>query len=60
VRDGFVVCVEKPEIPYRRVGAHRRLRVEEVLAYREQRAEKRREKLHELTRLSEEAEGGYR
>ena len=35
-------------------------RVEDVLAYRELRATRRREKLRELTELSEQLEGGYR
>jgi len=36
------------------------LRIEDVLAYREARAGHRREQLDELTRRSEELEGGYR
>jgi excisionase family DNA binding protein len=59
-RPFLIRLLDRGEIPYHRVGTHRRLRVEDVLTYREQRAEKRREKLRELTRLSEEAEGGYR
>jgi hypothetical protein len=34
--------------------------IEDVLSYRERRAVTRREHLDELTRLSEELEGGYR
>lgn len=59
-RPFLIRLLDRGEIPYHRVGTHRRLRVEDVLAYREQRAARRREKLRELTRLSEEAEGGYR
>ncbi|CAN5355546.1 helix-turn-helix domain-containing protein [soil metagenome] len=59
-RPFLIRLLDQGELPYHRVGTHRRLRVEDVLAYREQRAKKRREKLRELTRLSEEAEGGYR
>jgi excisionase family DNA binding protein len=47
------------EIPYHEVGSHRRLTIEDVLAYRDKRAASRREKLRELTQLSQEL-GGYR
>jgi len=59
-RPFLIRLLDRDEIPYHRVGTHRRLRVEDVLAYREQRAAHRREKLRELTSLSEEVEGGYR
>lgn len=59
-RPFLIRLLDRDEIPYHRVGTHRRLRVEDVLAYREQRAAHRREKLRELTRLSEDVEGGYR
>lgn len=59
-RPFLIRLLDRGELPYHRVGTHRRLRVEDVLAYREQRAARRREKLRELTRLSEEVEGGYR
>ena len=47
-------------LPFERVGKHRRLRIEDVLQFRELRAESRREGLAELTRLSQELPGGYR
>lgn len=59
-RPFLVKLLDRDEIPYHRVGTHRRLRVEDVLAYREQRAKRRREKLRELTTLSEQVDGGYR
>jgi len=37
----------------------RRVRIENVLDYPDRRASVRREKLDELTRLSQELEGGY-
>jgi excisionase family DNA binding protein len=59
-RPFLVKLLDREEIPYHRVGTHRRLRVEDVLAYREQRAARRREKLRELTEISAQVEGGYR
>jgi excisionase family DNA binding protein len=59
-RPFLVKLLDRDEIPYHRVGTHRRLRVEDVLAYRERRAERRREKLRELTEVSEQVDGGYR
>jgi excisionase family DNA binding protein len=59
-RPFLVKLLDRGEIPYHRVGTHRRLNVEDVLAYREVRATRRREKLRELTELSEQVEGGYR
>ncbi len=59
-RPFLVRLLDRGEIPYHRVGTHRRLRVEDVLAYRELRAKRRREHLRTLTELSEQVEGGYR
>jgi hypothetical protein len=47
-------------IPHYKVGTHRRVRIEDILEHRERRADTRREKLAELTRLSEQLPGGYR
>jgi excisionase family DNA binding protein len=58
-RPFLVKLLDRGEMPYHRVGTHRRLNVEDVLAYRELRAKRRREKLRELTELSEQVEGGY-
>lgn len=59
-RPFLVKLLDRGDLPYHRVGTHRRLSVEDVLAYRELRAARRREKLRELTELSEQLEGGYR
>lgn len=59
-RPFLVKLLDRGDMPYHRVGTHRRLNVEDVLAYRELRAARRREKLRELTELSEQVEGGYR
>jgi excisionase family DNA binding protein len=59
-RQFLVRLLDGGEIPFERVGTHRRLAVADVLAYREERAARRREKLDELTELSQDYEGGYR
>jgi excisionase family DNA binding protein len=58
-RPYLVKMLEKGDIPFELVGSHRRLRVEDVLAYRRTRALERRSKLDRLTQLSEETDGGY-
>lgn len=59
-RPHLVKLLEAGEIPFHRVGTHRRVRLEDVLAYRGKRSQDRREKLDELTQLSEDFDGGYR
>jgi excisionase family DNA binding protein len=59
-RPHLVKLLDAGTIPHHKVGTHRRVRIEDVLDYRQQHAGTRREKLDELTRLSEELEGGYR
>lgn len=59
-RPHLIKLLDDGEIPFHRVGTHRRVRLEDVLAYRGARSRNRRKKLDELTRLSEEFEGGYR
>lgn len=57
-RQYLVRLLDRGEIPFRRTGKHRRLRVEDVLAYREQRDRTRLAALDELAQQTEEA-GGY-
>lgn len=59
-RPHLVKLLDEGTIPHYKVGSHRRVRIEDVLDYRERRAGIRRDKLDELTRLSEELGGGYR
>jgi len=58
-RPHLVKLLDDGAIDHYKVGTHRRVRIENVLDYRDRRASVRREKLDELTRLSEELEGGY-
>lgn len=59
-RPHLVKLLDEGTIPHHKVGTHRRVLIQDVLDYRERRAAARREKLDELTRLSEELPGGYR
>ncbi len=59
-RPYLIKLLDEGIIDHYKVGSHRRVRIEDVLAYREARAGRRRQQLDELTRLSEELEGGYR
>lgn len=59
-RPHLIKLLDRGDIPFHRVGTHRRIRVEDVLAYRERRDAERNAALAELTRLSEELPGGYR
>jgi excisionase family DNA binding protein len=58
-RPHLIKMLDRGDLPYEKVGTHRRLAIEDVLAYREQRSMRRREQLDDLTRLSQELEGGY-
>jgi excisionase family DNA binding protein len=59
-RPHLVKLLDNGTIWHYKVGTHRRVRIEDALAYREVRASVRGDKLDELTRLSEELKGGYR
>jgi excisionase family DNA binding protein len=48
------------EIPFEKVGSHRRVRLEDVLAYRERRRRARRALLDGMTAAAQDVEGGYR
>jgi excisionase family DNA binding protein len=53
-RPSLIKLLEAGELPYRKVGTHRRINIDDALRYRARRAEQRRRELDELTRLSEE------
>jgi excisionase family DNA binding protein len=57
-RQYLVRLLEDGKIPYTRTGKHRRLRIDDVITYKQGRDRERDESLNELTRLSEEF-GGY-
>jgi excisionase family DNA binding protein len=59
-RPHLIELLDRGELPFHRVGTHRRIKIEDALAYRERRDAERRAALAELTRLSEELPGGYR
>jgi excisionase family DNA binding protein len=57
-RQYLVRLLDEGRIPFRKTGKHRRVRVDEVLAFKEKRDKDRRAGLRELSRLTQEF-GGY-
>lgn len=57
-RQYLVRLLEQDRLPYSKIGKHRRLRIEDVLAYKEARDRERKAQLDLLASMSEEA-GGY-
>ena len=53
LRTHLVQLLDEEKIPYRKVGTHRRVRAEDVLAYRRETERARRKALDELTELDE-------
>ena len=53
-RTHFVQPLDRENIPYRKVGTHRWVRAEDVLAYRRKTERARRRALDEMTELDEE------
>jgi excisionase family DNA binding protein len=54
-RPHLVKLLRDGEIPFHKVGRHRRVRVEDLLAYKERRDSKRRRLLQKMTREAHEA-----
>ena len=59
-RPHLIKLLDLGELPFHLVGTHRRIKIEDVLTYRDRRDAERDAALRELTRLSEELPGGYR
>jgi excisionase family DNA binding protein len=57
-RQYLIRLLDDGRIPYRKTGRHRRLRVEDVLRFKESRDRDRRSGLRELSQMTEEF-GGY-
>lgn len=57
-RQYLVRLLDEGRIPFRKTGKHRRLRIEDVLAFKEERDKDRRAGLRELSRLTQDL-GGY-
>jgi excisionase family DNA binding protein len=58
-RPHLIKLLDRGEIPFEKVGTHRRLLIDDVLEYRKRRADERREQLDELSRMSQDFEGSY-
>ena len=54
-RPYFIGLLEEGGVPFRKVGTHRRVRFEDLLAYRDATAEQQQRTLDELTRLAQES-----
>ena len=59
-RPHLIKLLDAGELPFHRVGTHRRIRIDDALAYRERRDQARNTALDELAQVSEELPGGYR
>ena len=57
-RQYLVRLLESGKIPFEKAGTHRRLKIQDVLAYKHRRADQRKQALDGLAALSEES-GGY-
>lgn len=59
-RPHLVKLLDEGAIPHHKVGSHRRVRADDVLAYRSRRAAHRAAKLDELARIAQDVDGDYR
>jgi excisionase family DNA binding protein len=55
-RQFLISLLNKREIPYHRVGTHRRLKLEDILIYRRKRDEERHEAINEMAKQAVDAE----
>ncbi len=57
-RQFLIRLLDEGKLPYSKTGKHRRLKIEDVVSYKEQRSQTRRAGLRELSALTQEF-GGY-
>jgi len=53
-RPHVITLVERGELPFEKVGTHRRIRLADVIAYRHAQDQRRREALHDMVRQGED------
>lgn len=58
-RPFLIAALDRGEIPFRRVGTHRRIRYEDVLTYKERIDSERKKNLEELAAQAQELNLGY-
>jgi excisionase family DNA binding protein len=58
-RPFLIEALERNEIPYRKVGTHRRIKYEDVMAYKERIDAERKKSLDELAAQAQELKLGY-
>lgn len=58
-RPFLVSLLESKHIPFRKVGAHRRVLFTDVMAYKEKADQRRASALNELSALSQDEDMGY-
>lgn len=58
-RPHLIKLLEEGTIPFTRVGSHRRIRIQDLIAYKAERDERSQQAMDELTRQAQELDMGY-